>query len=243
MKKKITVVALIVVILAIVVISGSLAWFQEEDKVSNTFIIGDIKIEQHEQEHDENNQLQDFTQNQLLYPIINPNDPQNDKYYIEKLVSVENIGTNDAYVRTFIAYPAVLEDILILDINTTEWIKDNQAWTNLIINNIEYKIISYTYNSSIQKDETTSYLLKGVYLDASVDAKYNPNVKDGEGNPTKQFCTLNTDGTFTFYYYDISKPIDILVSSQACQVKGLGTNPQEAINTAFGMTPPDFRSN
>ena len=49
MKKKILAIALAMALLAIVV-SGSLAYFTAQDKVTNTFTVGSVKIEIYENE-------------------------------------------------------------------------------------------------------------------------------------------------------------------------------------------------
>ena len=62
MKKKVLAISLIVALLAIAVVSGSLAWFSDEDSVTNTFTVGEIDIFQHEHEHDDAGAIRDFTQ-------------------------------------------------------------------------------------------------------------------------------------------------------------------------------------
>ena len=113
-KKKVLVVALAISLIALAV-GGTLAWFTDNESVTNTFVIGEIDIVQHEEEYnDETGALQTFTQQQVLLPVVNTTNVAEDANYVEKLVSVENIGANDAYVRTFIAVPATLKDIVHL---------------------------------------------------------------------------------------------------------------------------------
>ena len=116
MKKKLTlVIALAAVVLTIAIAGGTLAWFTADDAAKNTFTVGRIEITQYEQEHDANGDLQSFTQDQDLLPIVNVSSPADDGNYVEKIVTVENTGRNNAYVRTFIAYPKALKDVLHLD--------------------------------------------------------------------------------------------------------------------------------
>lgn len=237
MKKKIAVIAAVFSILAILIIGSSLAWFTDEDAVKNTFIVGEIKIKQNEREYGEDGKLQEFTQNQTLLPITNLSDVSSDKHYVEKLVTVENVGRNKAYVRTFIAVPEALKEVLRLDFAdvSSGWIQDEHTeWGTVEVEDVLYHIISFTYNKALTKGETTPEVLKGVYLDASVDLQKNQEGK-------KQFCTMNEDGlTYRFYDFDVSNTIQILVATQGCQVDGLTGEAVDALNTAFGRTVPDF---
>lgn len=228
MKKKIALISLLIILLTLVV-TGTLAYFQAKDEVKNTVTIGEIKIQQHEQERDENGQLQDFTQGQYLYPVVNVNNPSLDAHYVEKLVTVENKGRNDAYVRTFVAVPKALKDVVCLDVNNGDWIKDDIAWSNVTIEHTEYVVVSYTYAKVLETKKTTEPVLHGVYMDHRVDLQTNPETN------IKQFCIGDT-----FFNFDVNQPIDVYVMSQACQTRGLGDDPQSALNSAFQNTLPSF---
>lgn len=239
MKKKVTIISLALALIAILAIGSSLAWFTDEDQATNTFTIGSVKIQQDEKEHDENGELQDFTQGQMLLPVVDTENVTEDANYVEKLVSVKNTGKNDAYVRTFIAVPAALQEVLHLDVATDSadgWSKDAQTWPNVVVEEgasaVEYAVISFTYNKALEKDEATPYVLKGIYLDAAVDIKSNAS---GE----KQFCTMNSDGTYKFYDFDITREVKVLVATQGCQTAGFEGGAADALDTAFGIAP-DF---
>ncbi len=236
-KKKVLVVALAISLIALAV-GGTLAWFTDNESVTNTFVIGEIDIVQHEEEYnDETGALQTFTQQQVLLPVVNTTNVAEDENYVEKLVSVENIGANDAYVRTFIAVPATLKDIIHLDTvadSADGWTKDTIQWPNVEVDGVEYAVISFTYNTALVKDAKTDYLLNGVYMDAAVDMQ-----KDSTGN--KQFCTEDANGDYVFYSYDITKQIQVLVATQGCQADGFTSGAVNALNTVFGTTEvPNF---
>lgn len=234
MKKKVTLIALILILVTLAV-TGSLAYFRAEDEVKNVMSFGTVEIVQHEMEHDASGWLQEFTQGQVLAPIVNVNSPQEDPYYIEKLVTVENVGDSEAYIRTFIAFPASLESILVLDTDKTgKWIQDTALWNNAMIDSKEYKVISYTYHRALKSSETTEEVLTGVYLDPRVDAQINPATN------TRQFCIMDADENWVFADYDINGSVDVFVVTQASQTTGLPDNPQEALNTAFSNSAPDF---
>lgn len=234
MKKKITVVALALSVMAIAALGSTLAWFTSEDSATNTFEIGEVKIKQYEMEKNDDGTYQEFTQGQMMLPIVKVDAPSTDANYIDKLVAIKNEGKNDAYVRTFIAYPMALNGLLHFDVAKAEtgWTRDEVTWDTQTVNGVEYKIISYTYNSVLAKYGKTPDVLMGVYMDAKVD------VKDNAG--TRQFCTRNADGTYTFYNFDITKEIKVLVATQGCQADGFENGAVNAIDTAFGKTAPDF---
>ncbi len=246
MKKKILAISLIVALAAIAVVGGSLAWFTDEDSATNTFVFGEIDIFQHEHEHDDAGNIQDFTQDQTLLPLVNldangdvdlddPTIDANDGNYVEKLVSVENLGKNDAYVRTFIAVPASIKDIVVLDVaadDTAAWTKDNKNYGNVTVGGIEYAIVSFTYNTAMAKGDVTPYVLKGVYLKPEVDAQVDP------ADNVKKFCTVDaTTGAYTFYDYDITAPVNVLVVTQGCQTAGFTGTAAQTLDTVFPNVP------
>ena len=79
-KKKITTVVLLLAFLAIAVTGGTLAYFTDKKEATNTFVMGNVKIELNEQ----------FTQGQTLMP--------GQQNAMDKIVWITNIGVNDAYV-------------------------------------------------------------------------------------------------------------------------------------------------
>ena len=234
MKKKLVLISVIIILLTLFV-SGTLAFFQSKDEVKNTFTYGSIKIQQFEQEYNDNNELVDFTQNQYLYPIIDVNNPSGDVHYVDKLVSVKNIGNNDAFIRTFIAIPKALVEVVCLDTDTSgKWVKDTNVYEDTVIDGVTYTVVSYTYTLSIAKNEVTDFVLKGVYMKAVVDLQLNPATN------TKQFC-IEENGEYRFFSFDVNRTIDVYVASQACQVAGLSDDAIEALDTAFGKSSVDFK--
>ena len=128
MKKRIVTLALVIALLALMV-GGTLAYFQDTDEATNTFTMGNVKIQQIEYERvkDEKgaktDKLQLFTDNQKVYPAVYERkdvaDParasltvngstftiRNFPNYVDKMVTVGNIGNSDAYVRVIVAVP------------------------------------------------------------------------------------------------------------------------------------------
>lgn len=231
MKKKILAMALVVAMLAIAVASGSLAWFTDNDKTTNTFTVGSVKIQQNE----------DFTQNSQLLPIVNIMNPSRDPNYVKKVVTVTNEGKNDAYIRTFIAIPKALEGKLHLDLDNVDgfyssWKEED---TNLTIweGDVEYVVYCYVYNHVLgtqSNNRVTPVLLKGVYLDASVDMQENPNE-----NNRMEFCWKDDEGEWVFSGFAVedATKVNVLVATQAVQADGFGYGyraSSNALNAAFG---------
>ncbi len=116
MKKKLTLVVTCVVLVAAMVIGGTLAYFTDTKEATNTFAVGNVKIELIEQQRGENG-LVPFEQNKKLYPIVGSAQGEKDEYgmptaknYVDKMVTVKNTGSEAAYIRTYFAIPSALDD-------------------------------------------------------------------------------------------------------------------------------------
>ncbi len=239
MKKKVFAVALAVALVAMVV-GGSLAWFTDSDEATNTFTIGSIEIEQHEKEHDNQGNLVDFTQNKVLMPIVKMDNPASDPNYEEKIVTVENVGKNPAYVRTSIAIPQTLNGYLNLDVDTTNGWAHDFSTTNVNVGGMDYVVYTYYYTAPLNAGDTSTELLKGVYLYAEVDVQKNETTGDME------FCKWNdTTKTFDFSGFVVQDaegttyPVNVLVATQAVQSEGFA-DAQSALDSAFGENLPEF---
>ena len=115
MKKKIVSLALAVCLIAIAAV-GTLAYFTDKDAETNTFTVGNVAIDLIEQERGANG-LQEFTQNQVLMPIVGSAQGEKDDFgqpvaanYIDKMVTIKNTGKSAAYVRAYFAIPSALDD-------------------------------------------------------------------------------------------------------------------------------------
>lgn len=102
MKKKILTICLIVALAATAIIGGTLAYFTDKDEATNTFTVGNVKIELIEQQKTENG-LVTFEQNKPLVP-----GKSNDGNAVSKIVTVKNNGANDAWVWVELKIPAYL---------------------------------------------------------------------------------------------------------------------------------------
>lgn len=127
LKKKALMAASYVAVAALAV-GGTFAHFtDDEESKMNTFTNGeavDIVINEY-QRNDDGTALEEFEQGKALYPIVGGAQESTedgktnmDKYgmpsadaaknYVDKIVTVENTGQADAYVRVFVAIPTAL---------------------------------------------------------------------------------------------------------------------------------------
>ena len=101
MKKKILTICLIVALAATAIIGGTLAYFTDKDEATNTFAVGNVKIDLIEQQKGANG-LENFVSGKTLLPGTS------DKNAVSKIVTVKNTGANDAWVWVDLKIPAYL---------------------------------------------------------------------------------------------------------------------------------------
>lgn len=185
MKKKIIVVSLIVSLVAIAIVGSSLAWFSDSDEKANRFVLGTVDIEQYEKDRTG----ADFVDDSILMPVIDTtlgtdnesatsrdaDGMPTDENFRDKIVTVKNLGSEDVYVRTYIAVPKALDDAGILK----QDIKAGTKWTAVSADpvavvtrdSIEYNVYAYYYDEILAADAETPALLNGVYFDSQTDCK------------------------------------------------------------------------
>lgn len=251
MKKKITAIFLCVALLATAIVGASLAYFTDTANKTNTFTVGNVKIDLIEKERDGNGGTQDFTQRKKLYPIVGSAQGEKDalgmptaKNYVDKMVTIENTGSEKAYIRAYFAIPSALDDgydtfnagmnVLhfnfgnkVVDGTVTstegkEWIWTHDGKWNYFeteIDGIKYNVYFADYYEAVDARAATEQLVQGVYLDKTFD------IKDGKCYAFGKEVTLD-DG---WDWNNVSCP----VFAVACQAEGFG-NATDAITAAFG---------
>lgn len=235
-KKKVLTLTLVILLLSIAIVGGSLAWFTAEDEATNVFTVGSIEIVQHEKQHNKDtedpNDLENFDQGKVLMPIVNIKNPAADPNYQDKIVTVENTGKNDAYVRTHIAIPATLEEHLHLDYNDQDGWNKVATVRDVKIDGVAHIVYVFEYQKKLTHKETTPEVLKGVYLDAKTDVQKN---KNGE----LEFCYRNDKGEWVFSGFVVKDAEDnehdviVRVMTQAVQADGF-VDAKDALVSAFG---------
>lgn len=134
---------------AALIAGGTIAYFTDTDTKTNVFTVGNVDITLNEKQRgiDENGckdpneaNLEEFT-SQVIYPIVGSAQAKKDafamatdcvenatidlsrsalaKNYVDKMVSVTNSGTSDAWVRVYYAVPTALVDSDPTDNNQT----------------------------------------------------------------------------------------------------------------------------
>ena len=196
MKKKLLALVLVVALAATAVIGGTLAYFTDTDEATNTFTVGGVKIDLNETDR----YGAEFEQDQILMPIVGSAQGDKDetgnpiaKNYIDKIVTIENTGNSDAYVRAYFAIPSALDDgyetfnaganILHFNFgnangattyqNQWKWKTDAGKWNyfETTIDGVAYNVYFADYHQALKAGDTTEQFVSGVYLDSHVDMK------------------------------------------------------------------------
>ena len=231
MKKKILTVALVVALLAIMV-NGTLAYFTDQDEVTNTFTVGSVKIEVYENGEETPDAIKPLG---VLTPVVSDT-ASNDVSYKDKVVDVKNTGKNDAYIRVHIAMPTALVDYLQLDVTREGW--SAPVLTEATVERVDYTVITYDYLTPVAPNAFTAELLQGVYLKSNVDLEETADgdlefilrAANGMKLENSGFIAheLNDDGSYT------SATVNVMVFAQAIQTEGFG-GATEALNAGFGV--------
>ena len=152
MKKKLVALLLVVALLAIAITGATLAYFSDEDAAENVFIVGNIDIQLHEanQAGDVDEDYQEWLADQLIMPGIQR----------DKIVTVENVGKNDAYVRVTITVPKNMNPIWN---EGTEWVQESAT-----TDNDGTTVYVWGIPAPLAVGKTTSALLLAMELDKSV---------------------------------------------------------------------------
>ena len=135
MKKKLTAVALVVCMLAIMLVGASLAYFTDKDEATNTFTVGNVSIDLIEKQFNkDSNALEDFDQGKTLVPGTSK-----DGNAVSKIVTVKNTGNNDAWVWVDLKIPAYL----VSSEYPTNESKNALHWNSYGCFNVEYNSGNY----------------------------------------------------------------------------------------------------
>ena len=236
--KKIIAGAAAVALTATVSIGATLAYLMDTDEDVNVMTLGDVYIDQIEQERVDDDaaqtELKDFEQNKPLLPAVYPGNwidwapedewvvPGDEAWrvvadntnVIDKFVTVKNTGKSDAYVRTIFAFEKD-GDLLHACYNDTATPSDptwKWDWNigNITLDGVEYILAEAVYTGALPAGRTTIPSLKQIYLD-----------KTATNEDIEKF----------------GDTYDILVFSQAVQTEGFDSiieGPAAALDEAFG---------
>ena len=252
MKKKLTLVVTCIVLVAAMVIGGTLAYFTDTDDATNTFAVGNVSIKLIEEERDGNGGKKDFEQNKKLYPIVGSAQGEKDalgmptaKNYVDKMVTIKNTGSEKAYIRAYFAIPSALDD----------GYETFNAGMNVLHFNFGNKVAEDgTITSTYGNEWNWQHDGKWNYFETTIDGiKYNVYYADyyqavAAGATTEQFVQgVYLDKSFDMKdgkCYAFGKEVTLdagwdwskvscPVFAVACQAEGFD-NAAEAITAAFG---------
>lgn len=211
MKK--TVLIIIALLATLAAVSGTVAYFTDSVEGYGRAASGELSILQHEYDvYDAQDPAacKPYTQGQTIYPAVPVN----------KIVTVENIGSLTAYVRTYVAVPAVgTLPLATLEKNTAQWAWEDEPITGVSINGADYIIYYATYSAQLPAGVTTAPCLLGYTV--------SPNVsQDGT-----QYVYRSED---TVLALGQSDAFNILVATDASQAI-VFKNAEEAMLATYGQ--------
>lgn len=176
-KKSILMAAIAVMLVAVLVVGGTLAYFTDTKSATNTFTMGNVSIDLKEQQKGENG-LEPFEQNKQLVP-----GKSNDGNAVSKIVTVTNTSKdNAAWVWVELKIPAYL----VSKEYPTNESKNALHWNSYGCFNVEYNAGNYW---------------KLATSDGIVDADHNATdpkmvaVGDGLWNDYKYVGRVTENGT------------------------------------------------
>ena len=180
--KKVIFASATAVVVAAVTIGGTMAYLSSQDQDANVMTLGNVHIEQVEQERDENGLLTQFKQAKPAYPAVYEQIAWDDdkvevngaeykvfdedmKNIIDKIVTVNNTGKSKAYVRTIVAIEAPDGDPnnLIHFSYNEEGVKVSEGFVTEI-NGVDYYVIAFTYDEALMPGENSVPSLMQLFL-------------------------------------------------------------------------------
>lgn len=222
MKKRIVTIALVIALLA-TCFAGTYAYLTDKDAATNVMTLGNVYIDQIEEERDADGNLVPFTQAKPAYPAVGETEWAEDaitvgggnqkvfhedlQNVVDKFVYVKNTGKSDAYVRTIIAIEAPgydAEDWIHVNVNDSVGVSVT-GWENVDINGVQFVYAVFTYTDALTPNAKTPVSLAQVFLDSEA---------------TNEYCNA------------FGNTWEILTLSQAVQSAGF-TDAETALNAAF----------
>lgn len=192
----------IAVVACYAAVTGSIAYFTDSVETTNRVASGNLHVVQHEYERDGDG-VKMFKQEKPLYPAVGQSAKEQKvtvnghevsiesglRNYVDKIVTAENKGSLNMFVRTYIAVPSFSasddpdpEKWIHLDVNTPAgWVFNEQVpvISNELIDGQPYDIYMTTYPTMVEPNGITPPSLLGFYMDSQV-------TNDGDGLIFKQ---------------------------------------------------------
>lgn len=231
MKKKITALAMVVCLIALMAAAGTLAYFKDTESAVNVFTAGNVDITLYEDMTDgeqKEDEGWDLTAENFLPTVT-----------FEKDAWVKNVGSEDAYVRVFVLYPKDIAPMIeVAYDNDTDWADAKDENGNVItdmiytVDGVEYtgRCLVYAANGGVLvSGASTTDTITSVYLKKEVE---NETLANGD-------ILYTLDGNA---YISAKGDFPIIVIAQAGQVTnvlGEWDNANDALNVMFGVPGAD----
>lgn len=217
--KKTLAILLAMALLCIMAVGTTLTYFTDHAGQANIMTVGEVKIEQIEQQRD-GDAYKAFDPNSTkLYPYTGKGDKvggwlKTTENAVDKIVTVKNTGSEDAFIRTLIAFEAVesndpvVSGAILVNYNQADGVgiwKSEGSFTNN--SGVTYFVYSFTYKEA---------------LAGGTNSVSDPSLKQ---------IALSGDAGNSFS----GGSYDILVLSQAVQFQGFA-DADAAFEAAFPIT-------
>lgn len=247
--KKTLAIILALSLLCIMAVGTTMTYFTDTDGTTNTMTVGKVTIDQIEQKRGATegtyvNLIADangVTSLGKLYPYTGEDAVNGwfsaDDNAVDKIVSVENTGSEAAYIRTVFAFEMMNVD--------GEWKNpldnsDGKAKVHLNVNpnqTIDFDNADVViYRHEINGNDVYNSMKDGAKAAFVIGVSTYENVLGGTSVSENSLRQIYLDSSVGNNFSDaIGGQYEVLVLSQAVQAKGFETvNAQTALNTAFG---------
>ena len=177
-------------LVAVVSVTSTLAYLSAQDNEASVFTAGQVDVELIEQQRNaDRTALEDFKQGKELLPLVGSAQGAKDKFglpkaanFVDKIITVENTGKNDAWVRVLVGFPTAL-DAATADKMPLHW-----------------NVGNYFHADGTYTDEGTV----GDARDISTNGSWSSNGDKGDRySDTPQGTIANTDVTGNAYLTNV----------------------------------------
>ena len=262
--KRIIAMAVCLALVATMAISGSVAYLTDQEMDENVFQVGSVDVIQHEQQRGETG-LEPFVDPaNRIHPMVETQDKgetsqyvsqtldsgdtvslRNPAYYsnyVDKIVTVENAGASEAYVRNIVAVPTGNADVEWLELDwfdmenetsSTDW-QRTEIEEDVLIDGVFYDLYVFKY---IANNNKLPYADEGddITLPTLLGFGLSKHVNYDESVPTYFYQEPGGERVDVSFDPDALK---ILVATQAVQVAGFADF-NHAFSETFGEISAD----
>jgi predicted ribosomally synthesized peptide with SipW-like signal peptide len=202
MKKKILILTLCIALLAVAAVGGTLAYFTDTEEVTNTFTVGNVKIELLESQLLRAEGITDaaIAADAEGYAAYLAQAGKNilPGISVKKAPYIRNTGSNNAYVRLRMLIPVELVDIVTC-VYTSEAVADGSVTEpvkldNVTIDGVEYAQFAVVYNEKLAPEAMTYWpVFSQVKLNEDVTSEDVAGLTDATFNIILQADAIQAD--------------------------------------------------